>query len=186
MIDHISIAVRDIKASARFYEALLAPLGMTPVRASPKTVGFGKTYPEFWINERAQQKPLPEDAGAHVALRAPDTKAVDAFHAAALAAGAHSDGAPGMRHEYSPHYYAAFIRDWDGNRIEAVTFLKDARVTRSHPLGRDRHCLFRVGHIAGGVAQLRQNVFDAVGDEKIHPRRRRKKLLRPHMVDQRQ
>jgi catechol 2,3-dioxygenase-like lactoylglutathione lyase family enzyme len=90
-------------------------------------VGFGKTYPEFWINERAQQKPLPEDAGAHVALRAPDTKAVDAFHAAAIAAGAHSDGAPGMRHEYSPHYYAAFIRDWDGNRIEAVTFLKDAK-----------------------------------------------------------
>ena len=127
MIDHISIAVRDIKASARFYEALLAPLGMTPVRASPKTVGFGKTYPEFWINERARQKPLPEDAGAHVALRAADTKAVDAFHAAALAAGAHSDGAPGMRHEYSPHYYAAFIRDWDGNRIEAVTFLKDAK-----------------------------------------------------------
>src|SRR5580700_1455171 len=103
MIDHISIAVRDIKASARFYEALLAPLGMTPVRTSPKTVGFGKTYPEFWINERAQQNPLPEDAGAH------------------------SDGAPGMRHEYSPHYYAAFIRDWDGNRIEAVTFLKDAK-----------------------------------------------------------
>ena len=127
MIDHISIAVRDIKASARFYEALLAPLGMTPVRASAKTIGFGKTYPEFWINERALQKPLPEDAGAHVALRAPDTKAVDAFHAAALAAGAHSDGAPGMRHEYSPHYYAAFIRDWDGNRIEAVTFLKDAK-----------------------------------------------------------
>jgi catechol 2,3-dioxygenase-like lactoylglutathione lyase family enzyme len=127
MIDHISIAVRDIKASARFYEALLAPLGMTPVRASAKSVGFGKTYPEFWLNERAQQKPLPEDAGAHIALRAPDTKAVDAFHAAALAAGAHSDGAPGMRHEYSPHYYAAFIRDWDGNRIEAVTFLKDAK-----------------------------------------------------------
>jgi catechol 2,3-dioxygenase-like lactoylglutathione lyase family enzyme len=127
MIDHISIAVRDIKAAARFYEALLAPLGMRRVREWPKSVGFGKTYPEFWINERAALAPLDDDSGAHIALRAPDTKAVDAFHAAALAAGAHSDGAPGMRHEYSPHYYAAFIRDWDGNRIEAVTFLKDAK-----------------------------------------------------------
>ena len=127
MIDHISIAVRDIKTSARFYEALLAPLGMRRVREWPKSIGFGKTYPEFWINERAELEPLDQDNGAHIALRAPDTKAVDAFHAAALAAGAHSDGAPGMRHEYSPHYYAAFVRDWDGNRIEAVTFLKDAK-----------------------------------------------------------
>ena len=125
MIDHISIPVRDIKASARFYEALLAPLGMTRVRDWPKSIGFGKTYPEFWLNERAQLKPPGEDNGAHIALRAPDTKAVDAFHAAAVAAGAHSDGAPGMRLEYSSHYYAAFIRDWDGNRIEAVTFLRE-------------------------------------------------------------
>jgi catechol 2,3-dioxygenase-like lactoylglutathione lyase family enzyme len=126
MIDHVSIAVRDLKASARFYQALLAPLGMTRVRESPKSIGFGKSYPEFWINERTGLKPPAADSGAHICLRAPDTKAVDAFHAAAVAAGAHSDGAPGMRHEYSPHYYAAFVRDWDGNRIEAVTFLRDA------------------------------------------------------------
>jgi catechol 2,3-dioxygenase-like lactoylglutathione lyase family enzyme len=126
MIDHVSISVRDIKAAARFYEMLLAPLGMTRVRDWPKSVGFGKTYPEFWINERSQLAPLADDSGAHIALRAPDTKAVDAFHAAALAAGAQSDGAPGMRLEYSSHYYAAFVRDWDGNRIEAVTFLRDA------------------------------------------------------------
>ncbi len=125
MIDHVSIAVRDAKASARFYDSLLAPLGLTRVRESPKSIGFGKTYPEFWINERAHLTPLPADCGAHISLRAPSTQAVDAFHAAALAAGAQSDGAPGMRHEYSPHYYAAFIRDWDGNRIEAVTFLRE-------------------------------------------------------------
>jgi catechol 2,3-dioxygenase-like lactoylglutathione lyase family enzyme len=126
MIDHISIAVRDLKASSRFYAALLAPLGMTRVREWPTSVGFGKTYPEFWLNERPQLTPLPADTGIHICLRARDTEAVDAFHAAALAEGAQSDGAPGMRHEYSAHYYAAFIRDWDGNRIEAVTFLKDA------------------------------------------------------------
>ena len=125
MIDHVSIAVRDLKAAGRFYEAVLAPLGMSRVRAWPKSVGYGKTYPEFWLNERAKHKPPTDDSGAHVCLRAPDTAAVDAFHAAALAAGAHSDGAPGTRAHYSPHYYAAFIRDPDGNRIEAVTFIRD-------------------------------------------------------------
>ena len=126
MIDHISIAVRELKASARFYDALLAPLGISRVRESPKSVGYGKTYPEFWLNERPQLKLLPADSGAHICLRAPDTQAVDAFHAAALAAGAKSDGAPGKRPQYSSHYYAAFIRDWDGNRIEAVTFVREA------------------------------------------------------------
>jgi catechol 2,3-dioxygenase-like lactoylglutathione lyase family enzyme len=126
MIDHVSIPVRDLKASARFYEALLATLGMTKVVERPNTVGFGKTYPEFWLNERPRLEPLPEDLGAHIALRAPNTEAVDAFHAAALVAGAHSDGAPGTRLEYSSHYYAAFVRDWDGNRVEAVTFLRNS------------------------------------------------------------
>ena len=127
MIDHISIAVRDLKSSVRFYEALLKPLGMTRVREWPTSIGFGKTYPEFWLNERAKLEPPPENSGAHIALRAPDTAAVDAFHAAGVAAGAHSDGAPGMRLEYSTHYYAAFVRDWDGNRVEAVTFLRDPK-----------------------------------------------------------
>ena len=127
MIDHISIAVRDIKASARFYEALLAPLGMTPVRDGAENGRLRQDLSGI-LDQRA--RPAKPAAGRHRRsrrLRAPDTKAVDAFHAAALAAGAHSDGAPGMRHEYSPHYYAAFIRDWDGNRIEAVTFLRDAK-----------------------------------------------------------
>jgi catechol 2,3-dioxygenase-like lactoylglutathione lyase family enzyme len=126
MIDHVSIPVRELKASARFYDALLAPLGMTRLRGWPKSVGYGKSYPEFWLNEREQLKPAAPDNGAHICLRAPDIQAVDAFHAAAIAAGAKSDGAPGIRKEYSSHYYAAFIRDFDGNRVEAVTFLKDA------------------------------------------------------------
>ena len=63
-------------------------------------VGFGKTYPEFWINERAAWTRVADDSGVHICLRAPDTEAVDAFHAAALAAGGTSDGAPGLRHEY--------------------------------------------------------------------------------------
>jgi catechol 2,3-dioxygenase-like lactoylglutathione lyase family enzyme len=70
--------------------------------------------------------PLPADNGVHICLRAPNGEAVDAFHAAALSAGGTSDGAPGVRPEYSSGYYAAFIRDPDGNRVEAVTFLRSA------------------------------------------------------------
>jgi catechol 2,3-dioxygenase-like lactoylglutathione lyase family enzyme len=125
MIDHISVAVCDLSAAARFYEALLAPLGMSRLREGPEgTVGFGKKYPEFWINRRAAMPRVADDSGVHICLRARDAAAVDAFHAAALNAGGTSDGAPGLRAHYDARYYAAFIRDPDGNRIEAVTFLQ--------------------------------------------------------------
>ncbi len=124
MIDHVSIAVRDLAAAARFYEPLLATLGMTKLREWPDTaVGYGKKYPEFWINARTGMTPIDTDSGVHICLRARSTEAVDAFHAAALAGGGASDGAPGFRTEYHENYYAAFIRDPDGNRIEAVTFV---------------------------------------------------------------
>ena len=124
MIDHVSINVRDIASGARFYEALLATLGMSQLREWPgAAIGYGKKYPEFWINHRADMTPVAADSGAHVCLRAASREMVDAFHAAALAAGGTSDGAPGFRAKYHENYYAAFIRDRDGNRIEAVTFI---------------------------------------------------------------
>jgi catechol 2,3-dioxygenase-like lactoylglutathione lyase family enzyme len=127
MIDHISIAVRDLKNAEAFYAALLASLGMTKLREWPDAaVGFGKKYPEFWINRRAAMDRIASDSGVHICLRASDAAAVDAFHAAALKAGGTSDGTPGLRKDYHGGYYAAFIRDSDGNRIEAVTFLKSA------------------------------------------------------------
>ena len=125
MIDHISIGVRDLAASARFYDAVLAPLGYVKLHEREKTVGWaraGKTHAEFWINARPAMKPAT-DGGTHICLRTRATEAVDAFHAAAVAAGGTSDGAPGARPQYSKAYYAAFIRDPDGNKIEAVTFL---------------------------------------------------------------
>jgi catechol 2,3-dioxygenase-like lactoylglutathione lyase family enzyme len=126
MIDHISIAVRDLTKGEPFYTALLAPLGMTKLREWPEAaIGFGKKYPEFWINRREGMDRIAQDSGVHICLRAPDTAAVDAFHAAALSAGGTSDGAPGLRAKYHTNYYAAFIRDPDGNRIEVVTFLRD-------------------------------------------------------------
>ncbi len=126
MIDHISLAVRNLDRAEPFYAALLAPLGMRKLREWPKAaIGFGKKYPEFWINARDAMDRVADDSGVHICLRAPDPAAVDAFHAAALKTGGASDGAPGLRPHYYARYYAAFVRDPDGNRIEAVTFMRD-------------------------------------------------------------
>ncbi|MGA2055847.1 MAG: VOC family protein [Bradyrhizobium sp.] len=122
MIDHISVGVSDLERSARFYKTALAPLGLARVVTRPATVGFGKAYPEFWINLRPGMAPVVADSGSHVCLRSKSAAEVDAFHEAALKAGGSSDGAPGPRPHDRVKYYAAFIRDPDGNRIEAVTF----------------------------------------------------------------
>ena len=122
MIDHISLGVADLERSARFYEATLASLGLSRLVTRPATIGFGKAYPEFWINLRADMAQVPPESGTHICLRAKSTAEVDAFHAAALAAGGRSDGVPGIRPHDRVRYYAAFIVDPDGNRIEAVTF----------------------------------------------------------------
>lgn len=127
MIDHISLAVRDLKKVEPFYTALLAPLGMIKLREWPDAaIGYGKKYAEFWINRRDAMDRIAENSGVHICLRAPDSAAVDAFHAAALKGGGTSNGAPGLRTHYHGNYYSAFIRDPDGNRVEAVTFLPDA------------------------------------------------------------
>jgi len=125
MIDHISVGVSDLEKSARFYEATLAPLGLSRLVTRPATVGFGKSYPEFWINLRAGMSPIPPESGSHICLRAKSAGEVDAFHTAALNAGGSDDGAPGLRPHDRVRYYAAFIRDPDGNRIEAVTFPRE-------------------------------------------------------------
>lgn len=122
MIDHISIQVRDLDASAGFYEAVLAPLGLKRFVERPGTVGFGKRYPEFWLNHRPNAQPEPSGTGTHICLRAPDAAAVDAFHAAALAHGGASDGAPGPRPAAVTTYYGAFVIDLDGHKIEAAAF----------------------------------------------------------------
>jgi catechol 2,3-dioxygenase-like lactoylglutathione lyase family enzyme len=123
MIDHVSIPVANLAAAARFYETVLATLGYARLQTRPATIAFGMRYSEFWINHRADMRPRPDNSGVHVALRAASREMVDAFHAAALAAGA-SDGVPGPGPQHGDGYYAAYIRDPDGNRVEAVTFLR--------------------------------------------------------------
>jgi catechol 2,3-dioxygenase-like lactoylglutathione lyase family enzyme len=122
MIDHLSVAVRDLERSTRFYEPVLGALGLSRLVTRPATIGFGKKYPEFWINLRADMAKAAPESGVHICLRAKSTGEVDAFHAAAVKAGGVSDGAPGLRPHDRVRYYAAFVIDPDGNRIEAVTF----------------------------------------------------------------
>jgi catechol 2,3-dioxygenase-like lactoylglutathione lyase family enzyme len=124
MIDHVSVAVSDLAASTRFYEIVLGTLGMTALDRRPATVGFGKTYPDFWINLRAGMLRVPDAGGVHACFRARTPEIVDAFHAAALVAGGASVGAPGLRPQHGEGYYAAFVTDLDGNCIEAVTFVR--------------------------------------------------------------
>ncbi|MEQ8818166.1 MAG: VOC family protein [Thalassobaculum sp.] len=122
MIDHVSVAVRDLTAAAAFYEAVLGPLGYTRLVERERTVGFGKKYPEVWLNLREGLEPIGPGTGVHVALRARDEAAVRAFHAAALQHGGTDAGAPGPRQAALGPYFGAFVQDPDGNKIEAVTF----------------------------------------------------------------
>jgi catechol 2,3-dioxygenase-like lactoylglutathione lyase family enzyme len=122
MIDHVSLAVSDLERAVPFYELAFAPLGISKLVTRPAMVGFGKIYPEVWINLRSGMQRLSPDSGAHICLRARSTGEVDGFYAAAMAAGATSESQPSLRPHDRVRYYAAFVIDADGNRIEAVTF----------------------------------------------------------------
>jgi catechol 2,3-dioxygenase-like lactoylglutathione lyase family enzyme len=124
MIDHVSVPVRDLGAAGAFYERVLAPLGYTKLVERPVSIGFGKKYPELWLNLRKDMAPAPADPGGHIALRAASEEAVRAFHAAALAWGGTDGGEPGPRQAAMTTYFGAFILDRDGNKLEALSFPK--------------------------------------------------------------
>lgn len=121
MLHHISLPVSDLAASARLYDAMLGALGYVQVWAFPDAVGYGAPGggDRLALKKRTEQVIAPS-AGFHLAFGAPTRAAVDAFWAAAMAHGATDDGPPGLRERYGPDYYAAFVIDRDGFRIEAV------------------------------------------------------------------
>jgi catechol 2,3-dioxygenase-like lactoylglutathione lyase family enzyme len=115
MIDHIGIQVTDLDASVAFYTRALAPLGYALIMRGARFAGFGAGgKPEFWIGPG---KPTDQ---IHVALRARGRAEVRAFYEAAMAAGGSDNGAPGVRADYHPSYYSAYVRDPDGHNVEAV------------------------------------------------------------------
>ena len=117
MYDHIGIKVKDLGASVRFYQAVLAPLGLELSSQDAGGAGFGPPgAPALWL----YATPNAKGPGVHLALSAADHGAVDRFHQAGLKAGGKDHGKPGPRADYSPKYYAAFLLDPDGNNLEAV------------------------------------------------------------------
>jgi catechol 2,3-dioxygenase-like lactoylglutathione lyase family enzyme len=119
MIDHVSIGVRDITKTKRFYDAALKPLGYQCLSEGEGSLGYGRDAVAFWIS--AVDHPVQPDvqSGLHFCFAAPNPKSVDAFHAAALAVGGRDNGKAGLRPDYGPSYYAAFVVDPEGYRIEA-------------------------------------------------------------------
>jgi len=120
MFDHISIGVRDIARSRAFYDSALAAIGYKRLSASDDSLGYGKEAVGFWIG--LTESPVPDDpkSGLHVCFAAPDRQSAARFHAAALAAGGRDNGEPGVRADYGADYFAAYVVDPDGYRLEAL------------------------------------------------------------------
>jgi catechol 2,3-dioxygenase-like lactoylglutathione lyase family enzyme len=121
MFDHVSIGVRDIAAAKRFYDAAFQPLGYKCLSEVEGSLGYGDRAPVFWISVSERPVPAEPKSGLHICFAAPSRKSVDSFHTAALKAGGRDNGAPGLRADYGDDYYAAFVIDPDGYRIEAHT-----------------------------------------------------------------
>lgn len=119
MFDHISIGVRDLARSKRFYDASLGALGYRCLSEDDSSLGYGADSVALWIGAAKAPVPPDPDSNLHFCFVAPSRASVDACHAAALREGGKDNGAPGLRQDYGPNYYAAFVVDPDGYRIEA-------------------------------------------------------------------
>ena len=126
VIAHVSLGTNDYPRARAFYDAVLATLGIQRVMEHGPHAGYGRGLPEFWVQAPHDQGVAQPGNGAHVCFRAETTAQVQAFYATALALGAVDDGAPGLRPLYSPRYYAAFVRDLDGHKIEALCWVTEA------------------------------------------------------------
>lgn len=120
-LSHVSLGTRDFERAVAFYDRVLAPLGIGRLMVHEgAAAAYGRAFPEFWVQTPIDGKEPSVGNGSHVAFHAIDAEQVRAFYAAALEAGARSEGEPGPRPEYGPPYYGAFVRDLDGHKIEAT------------------------------------------------------------------
>ncbi|CAN5379394.1 VOC family protein [soil metagenome] len=120
LVSHVSVGVADVARAGVFYDAVMSTLGAHRVMEHPSGIGYGRTFPEFWAS-KPHDGGLPNVGnGTHVCFTADSIATIDAFHAAGLAHGGSDDGAPGFRPQYAPGYYAAFLLDPDGNKVEAL------------------------------------------------------------------
>ena len=119
MLHHVSIGVRNIATSRAFYDAAFTPIGYTCLSADDVSLGYGKDSVAFWIS--GSDRPVAGDpkSGLHFCFMAPTRRSVEVFYEAALATGGRDNGKPGLREDYGPDYFAAFVIDPDGYRIEA-------------------------------------------------------------------
>ena len=119
MIHHVSIGVRNAEASKPFYDAALEPLGYSLISEGAGSLGYGGRDVFLWVNTAEYPVAADPRSGLHLCIAAPTREGVDRFHAAALAAGGKDNGPPGLRDDYGSDYYAAFVVDPDGYRLEA-------------------------------------------------------------------
>lgn len=122
MIHHVSVGTNDLALAKQFYDAVLPLIGLQRMKEDEISAHYGSGHLIFSIIVPIDGKPASIGNGSHIAFDAEDRSMVDSFHRAALAHGGSEDGAPGIRRDYDAHYYGAFVRDPDGNKIEAVTF----------------------------------------------------------------
>ena len=121
-IHHVSVGTNDFARARLFYDAVLPIIGLTLMQARDGAADYGSGHLIFSVGLPLDGKPAMVSNGSHIAFKAEDRLMVDAFYRAALDHGGSSDGAPGLRREYDAHYCGAFVRDPDGNKIEAVTY----------------------------------------------------------------
>ena len=122
MLHHVSLGTADLAGARAFYDPVMRELGLSRTLDVEDAIGYGAGITAFTLNLPADGRPSAPGNGVHVAFEVEHRTAVDAFHRVALAHGGTDDGPPGPRPHYDPNYYAAFVRDPDGNKIEAVTF----------------------------------------------------------------
>ena len=132
MLHHVSVGVRDVAQAAKFYDPVLAALGYKRVmEVMPYGIGYGDTHPEFWVQLPADRDVASVGNGVHIGFAAKSKEAIHAFHRAAIGAGGTNEGDPGPRPDYGPAYYGAFVRDCDGNKLEACLVAEPARAGKA-------------------------------------------------------